>query len=68
MFMHVSKYAALMGMNKNRVTDMYKADSVQKTPKNMRFWRIYCVRACIMVSLSYTSRMEVRQDHKTGNK
>lgn len=57
-----------MGIGQNRATMVCKADLLSKTPKKGQFWRIYSTRAYIMVSLSYTSRMEVRQDHRTGNK
>lgn len=66
--MRESKFAALMGIGQNRATMVCKADLLSKTPKKGQFWRIYSTRAYIMVSLSYTSRMEVRQDHRTGNK
>ena len=57
---------ALMGRDSIRVTDTCNADSLNKTPRNGAFWRIYSACAYIMVSLSYTSCKEVRQDPITG--
>ena len=68
MSMRESKFAALMGMSQNRSTTHCKAVKRSKTAGNSQFWRTYSARAYMMVSLSYTSRMEVRQDHRTGNK
>ena len=68
MSMHASKISALMGIGQNCATIVPKAVLLSKTPKKGQFWRIYSTRAYIMVSLSYTSRMEVREDHRTGNK
>lgn len=66
--MRVNEKSAHMGSGQNCATMVCKADLLSKTPKKGQFWRIYSTRAYIMVSLSYTSRMEVRQDHRTGNK
>lgn len=54
------------GRCKNRVADTCRRDLSFKTPLLGAFWRTYSARAYIMVSLSYTSRREVRQDPITG--
>lgn len=51
-----------MGRKKNRTTNVRGVDLRKKTPLNCAFWRIYSACAYIMVSLSYTSCKEVRQD------
>ena len=57
-----------MGIVKNLATICYSIMLCKNAQRNTAFWRIYSARAYMMVNLSYTSRMEVRQDHRTGNK
>lgn len=56
------KIDALIGRKKSRTTNMRGADLAKKAPFNCSFWRIYSACAYIMVSLSYTSCKEVRED------
>ena len=51
-----------MGRKKNGATHSRSAETAVKAPAKDAFWRIYSACACIMVSLSYTSCKEVRQD------
>ena len=64
--MRVIEKSAHMVSSKNGITLHCRADLPQKTPKNGALWHTYSARVRVMVSLSYTSRREVRKDHKTG--
>lgn len=57
-----------MGIVKNLATICCSIMLCKNAQRNTAFWRIYSARAYMMVNLSYTSRMEVRQDHRTGKR
>ena len=66
MCMQLLRINAHKGSKENGLTHSCKAETVNKMPVFGAFWRTYSACAYIMVSLSYTSCKEVRQDPITG--
>ena len=64
--MQLLRINAHKGRKKNGLTHSCKAETANKMPVFSAFWRTYSACAYIMVSLSYTSCKEVRQDPITG--